>query len=108
MVSISQQVARPSIDLEGIISPERYSTRLKLLHVTALVLKFVERLNTSSSHRSKEILTAESLSRAEQMWTKTVQGQCFPQERQELAKGAKEVKIKQIILYLDAEGNNSL
>ena len=72
LASTSQQVAQPSIDLEEIISPKRYSTRLKLLHVTALVLKFVERLKTPSSQCSKEILSAESLSRAERIWTKTI------------------------------------
>jgi len=86
LVSASQQVAQPNIDLEEIISPERYSTRLKLLRVTALVLNFVER---PSSQRSKEIVTVESLSKVERMWTKTIQGQCFPQERKELARDTK-------------------
>ena len=98
------QVPSPYIDLEAIISPERYSTRLKLLRVTALVLKFVEKLRTSASRRSKEMLTAEGLSKAEQMWTKTVQRRCFSQEAQKLARGIKEVKIKQILLYMDTEG----
>jgi len=85
LVSASQQVAQPNNDLEEIIPPEHYSTRFKLLRVTALILKFVERLKIPSSQRSKEILTVESLSKAERMWTKTIQGQCFPQERKELA-----------------------
>ena len=102
LVTTSRQVATPNIDLEAIISSERYSTRLKLLRVTALVLRIVDRVK--SSQRSEENLTAEGISKAEQMWTKTVQKQCFPQEWQELTRGIKEVRMKQIILYLDTQG----
>ena len=102
LVTTSRQVATPNIDLEAIVSPERYSTRLKLLRVTALVLRIVDRVK--SSQRSEENLTAEGISKAEQMWTTTVQKQCFPQEWQELTRGIKEVRMKQIILYLDTQG----
>jgi len=91
-----------SSDLESIISPDRFSTRLKLLRVTARVIQFVERLK--STDRNGEGLTAESISRAEQRWTKAVQRQCFPREWQELTRGTKEVRLKQIILYLDDQG----
>jgi len=55
--------SEPSIDLESIVLPERYSTRLKLLRVTALVVQFVDRLKLSN--RNEQCLTAESISRAE-------------------------------------------
>ena len=34
-------------DLESIISPDRFSARLKLLRVTARVIQFVERLKST-------------------------------------------------------------
>jgi len=52
LVSTSQ-VVQPNIDLE-IIYPEHCSTRLKLLCVTALILKFVKRLKTPSSRASSQ------------------------------------------------------
>ena len=66
-----------------------FSTKLKLLQVTALVLKFKKLLKTAAD-RSETRVTAEDMSMAERLWTKTIPLQSFPQECQALAKSKKE------------------
>ena len=73
-----------------------FSTRQKLLRVTALVLKFQKLLKTAAD-KSETRVTAEGRST-------TVQLQFFLQEFQALARAKKEVTLKQLNLYQDREG----
>ena len=77
LVNTSHQGDTKPINLEEIISVKRFSTRLKLLRVTALVLKFKKLLKTAAD-RSETRVTAEDMSMAETLWTKTIQLQSFP------------------------------
>ena len=103
LVNTSHQGDTSPVNLEEIISVKRFSTRLKLLRVTALVLKFTKLLKTKAD-RSEMRVTAEDMSMAEILWTKTIQLQFFPQECQALAKSKKEVTLKQLNIYQDREG----
>lgn len=103
LINTSHQGDTKPINLEEIISVKRFSTRLRLLRVTALVLKFKKLLKTAAD-RSETGVTAEDMSMAEIPWTKTIQFQSFPQECQVLAKSKKEVTLKQLNIYQDREG----
>ena len=93
LVNTSHQGDTKPINLEEIISVKHFSTRQKLLRVTALVFKFKKLLKTAAD-RSETRVTAEDMSMAEVLWTKTVQLQSFPQECQALARARKEVTLK--------------
>ena len=98
LVNTSSQDDAVTINLEAIISQSRYSTRLRLLRVTALVLKFINQLRGTDNSQSS--LTAEEISKAERLWTKTIQAKSFPREHQELAQGKEEVCMKQICFFI--------
>ena len=93
LINTSGQGDTKTINLDQIISVKYFSTRLKLLRVTALVLKFKEVLRTPENISDRRV-TAEDISMAERLWTKTIQLQSFPKECQDLAKDKKEVSLK--------------
>ena len=103
LINTSWQDDTKTINLDQIVSVKHFSTRLKLLQVTVLVLKFKELLRTPENISDRRV-TAEDIFVAEKLWTKTIQLQSFPNECQDLAKNKKEVRLKQLILYQDNEG----
>ena len=70
LINTSGQVDTKTINLDQIISIKYFSTRLKLLRVTALVLKFKELLRMPENISNIRV-TAEDISIAERPWTMT-------------------------------------
>ena len=85
LINTSGQCDTESINLEKIIS-------VKLLRVTALVLKFKNLLRTAEG-RSQRKVAAEDMYTAERLWTKTIQLQCFPKDCKELVKNKKKLDL---------------
>jgi hypothetical protein len=90
------------INLNNIIDVERYSTKIKLLRVTATVKRFVRRLRGKANAPSGD-LTAEELSSAEFMWMKSMQNDSFKGEQKALMNG-NNACLHQFELQLDSNG----
>lgn len=83
---VNSSANEPTIQqVDNLIDIKRFSRLTKLLRVTALVLKFVNKLKNSVQNKSKsesgtEILTAQDLTNAEELWIKAVQASSFDEE----------------------------
>ena len=83
---------------------ERYGSKLKLLRVTAYVLKFIRLLRGDKGAVKSKELKAEDLSFAEVTWIRRVQAHSFATERQNLLHVYERRKhVKQFNLYLDED-----
>ena len=71
-------------NLEEIMDIERYGSKLKLLRVTAYVLKFIRLLRGDRGAVKSKDLRAEDLNFAEVTWIRGVQAHSFATERQNL------------------------
>ena len=93
-----------AVDISTVIDITRLSSLMKLLRVTALVLKFVDLCRKQGDMHSPR-LTATDIGRAETMWVKSVQRSAFESELQSLH-GQSVVTLlqKQLNLCLDKEG----
>ena len=90
-------------NLEAIINCNRYSSKIKLLRVTALVLLFVPKMKRRVSATRQIHLNAEDLIEAENLWIRNIQTTTFQEELQGLNTRQKNNNqlIKQLNLYLD-------
>lgn len=71
------------INLEKVIVLERFGSRLRLLRVTALVIRFtkilIQKVRDQGNPEPK-CLSARDLKSAEELWVKSIQQQAFPSE----------------------------
>ena len=74
-------------NLEKIMDIERYGSKLRLLRVTAYVLKFIRLLRGDRGAVKSKDLRAEDLNFAEVTWIRGVQAHSFGTERQDLLHG---------------------
>ena len=74
-------------NLEKIMDIERYGSKLRLLRVTAYVLKFIRLLRGDRGAVKSKDLRAEDLNFAEVTWIRGVQAHSFATERQNLLHG---------------------
>ena len=93
-----------SSSLLNAIDPERYSSLNKLLAVTSRVICFLTNCKSGEIDHKTGSLTTQELSIAMTLWIKTVQGQAFSPEIQQLSK--KDTKLSlpllcKLCLYLD-------
>ncbi|KAK6191879.1 hypothetical protein SNE40_003459 [Patella caerulea] len=90
------------VNLEEILDIQRYGSKHRLLRLTALVIKFTQRLKESQTTKS---INAQDMQHAEQLWLKTVQLHPFPPELEHLRDHGKSITyVKQFRLYLDQHG----
>ncbi|XP_028412045.1 uncharacterized protein LOC114534774 [Dendronephthya gigantea] len=67
------------VHIEEIIDPKRYSTKIKLLRVTARVIRFIRKISKQLRTTSIE-LTADELIEAEKLWIRSIQSIAFAEE----------------------------
>ena len=93
--------AQNYLNLKAIIDIERYSSKLKLLRVTALVRRFVTYLQ--SRHREDNVRgpTAAELKEAEDQWVRSIQKNVFTEQYRELLAGGTVIYKGQLILFLN-------
>ena len=72
--------------METVIDITRYSSKLRLLSITALVLKFIALLKSKGKDQSRE-LHGDDLIIAEDKWAMSIQKQTFSEEYQQLLCG---------------------
>ena len=82
LVSLAEHDDTPS--LLALIEVTKYSSKLKLVWVTRLVLKGVKILKSKGKTPIMCQLEANDLKRAEELWIKDIQQQCFADEYRKL------------------------
>ena len=92
---------RDTIDLEVIVDIKRYSTKLRLLRVTAWILKFIRSVRATRSQPVQKGLNANNLKEAELKWLKSLQKHEFSIEYATLLSGKNVVYNNQFILFLE-------
>ena len=94
------------INLEKVIVLERFGSKLRLLRVTALVIKFtkilIQKVRDPGNPEPK-CLSARNLKSAEELWVKSIQWQAFPREYHDLLLNTK-VFLKQLQQFIDDKG----
>ena len=89
--------------LHQIIDANRYSSLTKLLRITAYVLRFARR---SKEKRGPE-LNAEEIRSAEELWSKSIQNELFPEKvchMMSTRKTPAPILVRQFDLYIDESG----
>ena len=82
----------------------RFGTICKLLRVTAIALKFIDRYKRNC-HPDQVELTATDLARAEMMWIKFIQASLFAPELQALRQSGPSTPLNsQLDFFLDPKG----
>jgi hypothetical protein len=109
--TIVYSMANPSInndhesfDLGDIIDINRYSTKLKLLRVTATVIRYVKRWRNPRQKFESAELTAKELQEAEIRWIQNVQEHEFQYELNYLKGVSKTPTHSQLGLFRDDDG----
>ena len=92
-----------SLNLDTIMDVKKYSSKLKLLRVTALVLKFVTQLKVKTSGSSHHNTDVMDLREAESQWVKSIQKHSFAEEYRRLLSGESVIYTGQLILYLNED-----
>ena len=96
-----------AVKLDAIIDANRYGSKLKLLRVTAIVVKVTKLCQKNRGSRVKSgtfELTVQDLQLAEKLWIKSTQQQAFSNEYQILRHNKKEVFFKLLNLFLNKNG----
>ena len=93
-----------TINVSSVMDVSRYGSMRKLLRVTAIVLKFIEKCKGIC--RSDQVeLSAADLSRADMLWIKSIQASTFASELQALRQSGSGTPLNlQLNLFLDPEG----
>ena len=96
LTSVSKTVSLPNI--EAVVDCNRYSSKTKLLRVTARVMRFI---NDIRDYR----LASEQLKAAEKLWVRSIQASSFKAEARCLfhINEKKTILVKQLGLFKDQE-----
>ena len=95
------------VNLNKVIDIKRYSSRVKLLRITALIMKFIRLLKRDKDARTNKDLNVKDLEEAERMWIRNVQVSQFKIPEQSIASvtsGSMISKYKELDIYTDKEG----
>ena len=90
------------VNLEKCMNVENFRSRIKLLHVTSIILKFIALLKKDPNVQ-KSVITAEDISSADHKWTQTIQSNSFSTEWQRLHNGEDKVIMKHLVLFMDRD-----
>lgn len=92
-----------SVNLKKLIDSQRYSTKTKMLRVTAIVLPFARNLKKKEPRPKTLELLAKDLIEAEKMVIRCIQASTFQAEIRQLAIGGTNPMVKQLGLFIDTE-----
>ena len=88
------------VQLEKVIDPQRYSKKIQLLRVTALVIRFIRRIRNQPCAMSTE-LNADEIIEAEKLWVRGIQTTAFAEEIECMRTARTNVRVKQLSLFFD-------
>ncbi|XP_064479339.1 uncharacterized protein LOC135392562 [Ornithodoros turicata] len=95
----------PAVTIPPLLDLKKYSSYLRLLRVTAWIIRFSQ--NCRSRSRVIGPLTATELNQAEMFWVTRAQSDCYPEEMRALEHQQRipaASKIAQLQPFLDAKG----
>ena len=92
----------PICTVSDVIDITRYSFRIKVLRVTAWVLKFVRKFKSKEGNLDMK-LEARDLREAEHVWIRDIQRKCFTSEYRELVSGKKMIYNRQLKLSINED-----
>ena len=87
------------VQVEKVIDPERYSTKTKLVRVTALVLRFIKKLRKQPCAMAE--INANDVMEAEKLWIRNIQSASFAEEIECFRTGKPNSRVKQLRLFID-------
>ena len=92
-----------SPNVELVIDCNRYSTKTKLLRVTARVMRFIK--NLRGCHMLTDELTVDELNAAEKLWIRSIQESSYKDEMRYLSQDRERepLLVKQLGLFKDQE-----
>lgn len=95
------------VNISAIIDIERFGSRMKLLRVSAYVLRFIANLRKQNADRTTTHLTVTELQQAEILWVKSCQTSVYREEIENLTSRDERrlPLVKQLRLYLDENQN---
>lgn len=100
-----EKEAEDSFGIHKLIDGEKYSRYLKLLRVTAFVLRFVSNCRNANS-KQISFLTSKELRRAEEVWLTSCQVTTYADEIGNLKSGKPRLQlVRQLRLFLDKTGH---
>ncbi len=83
---------------------KKYSLRLKVLRVTAYVLRFVLKTRKQATENAKYFLKAAEIQKAKEIWEKHVQKEKFAEIFESVINGTKNQLKDQLGIYIDKQG----
>ncbi|CAB4026973.1 Hypothetical predicted protein, partial [Paramuricea clavata] len=98
-----------SVHIERILDPQRYSTKTKLLRVTALVIirfikktsiRFIKKTRKQPCTISPEV-NADELKESEKLWIRSIQSTDFAEEIECIHNGCMNSRVNQLGLFVD-------
>jgi len=99
---VSAADEHPICTVSDVIDITRYSSRIKVLRVTAWVLKFVCKFKSKEGNLDMK-LEARDLREAEHVWIRDIQRKCFTSEYRELVSGKKMIYNRQLKLSINED-----
>jgi hypothetical protein len=84
--------------LEKVIDPQKYSKKIKLLRVTALVIRFIKKLRKQPCVMSTEV-NADEITEAEKLWVHNIQSTAFSEESECMRTDRANLRVKQLNLF---------
>ena len=103
--AVEEKLPPTQMSVECLFDISRVSTLLKLLRITAFVLRFIDRCKQSGDRPSVQSFSVEELSRAEKLWIASCQHECFQQEQESITLGCCQPPIvRQLKLFVDRDG----
>jgi hypothetical protein len=91
-----------SVHIERILNPQRYSTKTKLLRVTALVIRFIKKTRKQPCTISPEV-NADELKESKKLWIRSIQSTDFAEEIECIHNGCINSQVKQLGLFVDGD-----
>ncbi|KRX12510.1 Transposon Tf2-6 polyprotein, partial [Trichinella nelsoni] len=74
---------------EPVLDPQKYSSLMKLLNITAYVFRFITNCKVVPEERKTKPLEVREIDKAEKFWWKTLQKEEFPEELESLKREKK-------------------
>jgi len=90
-----------SVNLEKLIDPQPYSSKTKMLCITAIVLRFTRNLKKKETRPKNLGLIANKLIEAKKLWIRCIQSSVFENEIQQLVNGSTNPMVKQLGLFIN-------
>jgi len=103
--AVEEELLPTQMSVECLFDISRVSTLLKVLRITAFVLRFIDQCKQSGDRLSVQSFSVEELCRAAKLWIASCQHECFQREQESKTRGRSQPPIvRQLKLFIDRDG----